>query len=171
MISHENYQYFNFSNFFLQILGKDSKKKTKVIWGKINNIKVKIERIVDPDSGVLSSYFILTKITSDQDVGIKNKNEKINEKSLRNEEKQKKIQKNERNEESDIEEGRNEEEGKKQKSSKREKNNDNDKFIDFEIEKKFENLLGKNKKIKLTKEFHQYTRKLKMRRFLIYWNR
>ena len=116
---------------------------------------------MDPDSGVLSSYFILTKITSDQDVSIKNKNEKINEKSLRNEEKQKKIQNNERNEE----------EEKKQKSFKREKNNDNDKFTDFEIEKKFENLLGKNKKIKLTKEFHQYARKLKMRRFLIYWNR
>ena len=161
MISPENYQNFNFSNFFLQILGKNSKKKTKVIWGKINNIKVKIERIVDPDSGVSSSYFILTKITSDQDVDIKNKNGKINEKSLRNEEKQKKILKNERNEE----------EEKKQKSSTREKNNDNDKFIDFGVDKKFENLLGKNKKIKLTKEFHQYTRKLKMRRFLIYWNR
>ena len=135
----------------------------------INNIKVKIERILDQDS-TISSYFILTKMISDGNL-IKSNHEKINEKSeiiVR----ERNLQNNARNEENY---GEDEKEVKRnnEKKSKKEKNNEfQGIFInDSETEKKTENLIVKNNKFKITKEFHQFTIKLKIKRFLLDWNR
>ena len=135
----------------------------------INNIKVKIERILDQDS-TISSYFILTKMISDGDL-IKSNHEKINEKSeiiVR----ERNLQNNARNEENY---GEDEKEVKRnnEKKSKKEKNNEFQGiyFNDSETEKKTENLIVKNNKFKITKEFHQFTIKLKIKRFLLDWNR
>ena len=135
----------------------------------INNIKVKIERILDEDS-TISSYFILTKMISDGDL-IKSNHEKINEKSeiiVR----ERNLQNNARNEENY---GEDEKEVKRnnEKKSKKEKNNEfQGIFInDSETEKKTENLIVKNNKFNIRKEFHQFTIKLKIKRFLLDWNR
>ena len=136
----------------------------------INNIKVKIERILDQDS-TISSYFILTKMISDGDLTIKSNHEKINEKSeiiVR----ERNLQNNARNEENY---GEDEKEVKRnnEKKSKKEKNKEfQGIFInDSETEKKTENLIVKNNKFKITNEFHQFTIKLKIKRFLLDWNR
>ena len=161
----------NFLYFFIRILGKGkiSEIKVRIVWGTINNIKVKIERILDQDS-TISSYFILTKMISDRDLTLKSYHEKINEKSeiLGSE---RNLQNNARNEEND-EEDKEEIKRNNQKKSKREKNNEfNRIIIDSAREKKTENLIGKNNKIKITEEFHEFTIKLKIKRFLLHWNR
>ena len=53
------YKISNFLYFFLRILGKGkiSEIKVRIVWGAINNIKVKIERTLDQDSTIFT--FIL----------------------------------------------------------------------------------------------------------------
>ena len=102
---------------------------------------------------------------------IKSNHEKINEKSeiiVR----ERNLQNNARNEENY---GEDEKEVKRnnEKKSKKEKNKEFQGiyFNDSETEKKTENLIVKNNKFNIRKEFHQFTIKLKIKRFLLDWNR